>query len=107
MPEGESGHEVLALEAVLVALSQQDADAEETPDAEHDLRGLLVVIGFCGEDFGEGFGGGDDQAFGVEDAEVADYAIIGDASNPMVCQRDGEGGEGEGGEGEGGRDHSR
>lgn len=85
MAEGEGGHEVLALEAVLVALGEQDADAEDTAEAEDDLGGLLEVVGFCGEDFGEGFGGGDEQTLGIEDAEVADYAIIGDAGDPVVC----------------------
>lgn len=68
MAKRESWHQPLPLMAMIITLCEQDTDTEQTGQSGVDIGGLLVVVRVCDKHFGEGFGGGDEEPFGVEDS---------------------------------------
>lgn len=83
MAEGEGRHKRLALAFVLIALSKQDAYSEKAAKTDPDSLRLDEIVVSLNEDFGQGFGGGDQDTGLVEKPAIVQDAFVWHVINPF------------------------
>lgn len=84
MAVAEGGEEEFPLVSVFVAFCEEDpAGAEDAADAAAHEGGFDEEVAFGVECFAEGFRGAEHDAFGIEEAAVADQAVVGDGLHPL------------------------